>query len=492
MANSTRSSRNRGGRSSFLDQSNSRNSTSAVDASSSVSRDSAYRSLRLILPLIALYTLFTLAWTTPIASVLHSTGTSVKRRMLKSQNDPVVDTTVKDSSVLVTADESSPVVDANTEASSVASSSGKTIDVSSSNSNVSKDSVSSRASDSTSSSSSSTNSNSILTEDDNPASVEKQVVDPNSSPSTKQSTSIKQDASDGTDSDSLRPATRRREVFNLPQPACMQGGARARTFLMVFMGHSGSTAILSELKNHEDMFVDEYEPVDHGDIQQNTSEALQYTRDFFDRGIKAGKVPGFKIRPLHIRNDPQAWVDLTREYDTRIIWQYRQNTLKQAVGEYSYRVLNDDSILEGLKSEEEVANRCDIGAGCKFAINDMDAFHGLLKNVVQSDYAIAEGVQLISGGRDCVHELRYEDYLYHRQGTMLDLLEFLGVKQIKTEPMRYKATRDNMCDVIKNWDDVCRAFYGCKIWRNLFEDDRNGCSCRFSSSPSQYCSGTFD
>lgn len=244
---------------------------------------------------------------------------------------------------------------------------------------------------------------------------------------------------------------------------------------------------MSELKSHPQMHVEQWEPVDHGEIHDNTTKALEYTREFFKRGIALGKTPGFKIRPLHIKNDPKAWAALAREFDTRIVWQYRRNALKQAVGEYSYRVLKDHSIVEGLKTEEEVAKRCDVGAGCTFPVEDFKAFHEILLSVTKSDFQIAEAAHLIADGRDCVHEMRYEDYLYHRKGAMMDILEFLGADLVETQPERYKATNDNLCEVVSNWNDFCGAFYGCKVWRSLFEDAENGCSCRFSSSPPEFC-----
>lgn len=291
----------------------------------------------------------------------------------------------------------------------------------------------------------------------------------------------------GVETDNLRPMTLRRETFHQQIPECARGSTRAKSFLVIFMGHSGSSAIVSELKSHPQVLVENKEPVDHGEYAKNTTLALQYTTEFFKRGISLGKTPGFKIRPIHIRKNPQAWVELTRQFETRIIWQYRRNILKQAVGEYSYRYLSDDSILEGLRSEDQVKNRCETGAGCSFRIDDMNYFHNLLTSCARSDFSIALATHLIAGGRNCVHELRYEDYLYHREGALKDLFQFLGLDDYETEPNRYKATGDNLCQVIENWDELCSNFYGCSIWRHLFEDERNQCSCKFARSPRDYC-----
>lgn len=285
----------------------------------------------------------------------------------------------------------------------------------------------------------------------------------------------------------ILPELSRRQLFHKRVPKCAQNGQRARSFLIIFMGHSGSTAIISELKSHPETYIEKYELVDHGENVHNFSRALETARSYFDRAIALGKVPGFKIRPRHIRLRPQAWANLANEYDTRIIWQYRRNTLKHAVGEYAYRYLGDDRTKEGIKSEQDFKTKCDTGIGCSFEIKNMTAFHEILVGLVGVDQVIAEAASLIANGRDCLHELRYEDYLYYRKGSMTDLKQFLGLKQIETHPARYKTTEDNLCNVVSNWAQLCEHFYGCTLWRHLFEDHRNQCSCPFSASPGAFC-----
>lgn len=184
---------------------------------------------------------------------------------------------------------------------------------------------------------------------------------------------------------------------------------------------------------------------------------------------------------------PKQWAALVKQFDTRIIWQYRENSLKQSVGEYSYRYYNDSSILEGLKSKQEIKNRCSVGAGCSFVINDFDYFHRMLRNSLYSDWQISSATHVVAKHPSCIHRLSYEDYLYHREGSMLDLFNFLGIAPIQSNPQRFKATSDNMCEVVKNWNDLCNMFYGCATWRRYFEDDVNGCTCRSTRSPFRYC-----
>lgn len=273
---------------------------------------------------------------------------------------------------------------------------------------------------------------------------------------------------------------------NRPMPECAAGKTRAKTFLMVFMGHSGSTAILSELASHSHVFVTQPEPVDH-QAQYNTTEALEITRDFFDRGIALGKTPGFKIRPMHILDEPEKWRALAIEYETRIIWQYRKNLLKSSVGEYSSRYLNDTSVIEGLRSREMVDDRCNFGVGCSFRVDNFDFFHKTLQDKLHSQKLITDAVHAISGGEGCVREVPYEEYLYEREKTLSSMQRFLGLDEEQTAPERFKATGDNLCDVVENWDELCTNFYGCVLWQHMLDDPRHSCFCSFSSGPTKYC-----
>lgn len=233
--------------------------------------------------------------------------------------------------------------------------------------------------------------------------------------------------------------------------------------------------------------IENPEAVDHGELHLNTTLALQYTRDYFERGMKLNRLPGFKIRPLHLLREPAAWASLLREFETRIIWQYRRNKVKQAVGEYSVQALKDTSSVEGLRSAEQLKERCKTGAGCSFEVKNMTLFHNILVDSVRSDYLITEATEYMTRGRECLLELRYEDYLYHREGTMQDLKEFLGLPAVETKPARFKATGDSMCEVVENWAELCDNFYGCPLWRPYFEDRQNGCTCPISGAREEFC-----
>jgi hypothetical protein len=254
---------------------------------------------------------------------------------------------------------------------------------------------------------------------------------------------------------------------------------------MVFMGHSGSTAIVSELMKHSGVYFDLPEPVDHGARAGNATAAYEYVRDFFDRGIAEGRSPGFKMRPQHILDPAMAgrWAALAREYDTRIVWQYRENVFKQSVGEYSHRYLNDSSVVEGLERNMTQEERCKVGAGCRFRVDNFGFLHDLLRDALHNDLLIARAVHSITGGApDCALPMPYEAYLYDREGAMRRLHAFLGLPHERHAPERTKATADSMCSAVENYGDLCREFYGCHTWRALMDDLKNDCYCALYST----------
>lgn len=155
------------------------------------------------------------------------------------------------------------------------------------------------------------------------------------------------------------------------------------------------------------------------------------------------------------------------------------------------KYLNETSVLEGLRSKEEIKDRCKHGVGCKFDVKNFDFFHRTLTDCLHSDTAIARGVYLIATGTSCVHALPYEDYLYDRENTVNHLRDFLGLKLEETAPERYKASNDNLCEVVTNWKEICAKFYGCHVWRHVFKDERNRCSCEFSSGHVKYCDAAY-
>lgn len=259
-----------------------------------------------------------------------------------------------------------------------------------------------------------------------------------------------------------------------PMPQCASN-TRAKSFLIMFMGNSGSTALSTELLGHPETHMNKLEYIVQ--YSGNSSAALAATRAFFQEGIQKGLTPGFKMRPGHVFAAPEQWQKLVDEFNTRIIWNYRKNVIKSTLTEYVKTVLNDSQNVGGLQSNMTVDERCNVGKGCRYKV-DVEKFHTMLNLGMTCNNEITAGVSALDHGRGCVWEVPYEDYLYHREATMADVQRFLGLEPRATQPTRFKGTKDNLCEVIDNYDEVCNRLYGCLVWQPMLEDQLNDCYCR--------------
>lgn len=289
-----------------------------------------------------------------------------------------------------------------------------------------------------------------------------------------------------------------RQVLN-NLPNCSAGAGRAQTFLMIFQGHSGSTAIMSSLKQHSQTYITGYEPIDHPPFtnstprEKGTADALQYTEAFFQNGTRKNLTTGFKARPTHLLANPEAFHSLVKKYDTRVIWSYRGNILKQAIGDYRIHYYNDDHSYEGLRVDANGRVRSPANRASSIRINDMHKLHAMVKLRANADRVLTTAVRRIARG-DCILPVSYETYLKYPDLTLEHILSFLGLNSTeRPAARRAKANRDSLCELVENFDEVCQAFFGCVEYRWMLDDIEQGCSCKPIQAPHinstrQYCS----
>ena len=220
----------------------------------------------------------------------------------------------------------------------------------------------------------------------------------------------------------------------------------------------------------------------------DTNASINATEALFSRGIAKKKTVGFKIRPRRVLREPRRWQDLVARFDTRIVWQYRRNVLKSAIGTYALWEYNDTKARSGVVPELH-KHVCEMGVGCTYAIRNFTLFHEIALISWSSQHSIMKAASLLDNGRGCLLELPYEDYLYHPDISMRRLVGFLGLPWRHMEVARRKATGDALCEVVSNWEELCEKFYGCLMWREMLTDHLNGCTCEgiTPSSDTRYC-----
>lgn len=274
-----------------------------------------------------------------------------------------------------------------------------------------------------------------------------------------------------------------------------QGKQYAKSFLMVFMSRSGSTAISQTLNMHPKI-DNKLEWLENVNVKRGESlKAINMTEEFFQESMKNGKIPGFKIRAHFILDEPEKWASLVKKYDTRIIWQYRKNVFKTSLGIYRRVMFNDYTATGGIKVTD-ISNgekTCEMGIGCSFRIDDFARFHEIVVSRILQDIDVVKAVRVLDGDRGCVFEMPYEDYLYYKTESMRDLFGFLGLDLYSVDTWRAKATSDSMCQVIQNFDQLCETFYGCPYWQPFLDDFENDCRCtNFTHSEDRFCTMEVD
>lgn len=270
-------------------------------------------------------------------------------------------------------------------------------------------------------------------------------------------------------------------------PACATGWAP--TFLMVFMGHSGTTAIMTSLQQHSQTHIPTFEPVDHGVYRSGKSSdhsllALNYTDYFFRNATKLNLTAGFKIRPPNIMARPAEFARLVNTYGTRIIWSYRTNVFKQAISDYNIHYYGDTAGHEGVKIKDPSVET-HTTRNSTIRITSMTNLHKLLKSRIHGEKQVQDALRAIRPD-GCVLPVSYESYLAHPDVTLKRVQQFLGLDTQEIHAsLRGKANSDTICELVENWQEVCAAFFGCVQWRWMLDDFQNGCSCT-SLNPSEF------
>lgn len=109
----------------------------------------------------------------------------------------------------------------------------------------------------------------------------------------------------------------------------VQPNRQCQGYLMVFVGHSGSS-ILDEIITRTFNFTSGgYEPLDP--FQWNATAAVENAAYIFERAERRGIRTGFKIRTWSILQEPALHRQLVEKYKLCVIAQYRLNTLLKVI-----------------------------------------------------------------------------------------------------------------------------------------------------------------
>jgi len=265
-------------------------------------------------------------------------------------------------------------------------------------------------------------------------------------------------------------------------PQCALDLPKPKTFIFIMSSHTGSTSIMSQIIRHPDIYwpnIPSMEPLNRPQIRDNATAMVEFTTNFFDEGVRAGKLVGFKMNIVPILWNPKEWGEIFRRFNTRIIWNYRHNMIKRSIGRYPFTFFNDSTSVAGVAANMSHEQRCSMGVGCSFAVDPMN-LHCLLLRSLEVENSMNQGIDLVTteaGVERCVLEVPYDDYLHHPDEVVIQMEQFIHVRPYLVPSTRGKATSDNICEVVDNMAELCASFAECSQWGWMLEDRKYGCSC---------------
>ncbi len=228
-------------------------------------------------------------------------------------------------------------------------------------------------------------------------------------------------------------------------------------FVILFVERAGSTYLTTLLNSHPDILsLGEQLVV----LTQNGADAetqLDWTKKFLTPPIVGrNKARGFKTKHIDI-SDPNGFTHLVKQLDCKIILLQRQNSIKAVVSTINAQRLWEKSGYWNLLNEE---NRMS-----SFSV-DPDMFDELLQTRLQLD---AEIEQYASNLQLPMLSLYYEDLLRDKNLFLSQIYSFLGVKPKPAEGITKKNTKDDLREVIVNFDEL-RAKYTNTEFEPMFEE----------------------
>lgn len=284
------------------------------------------------------------------------------------------------------------------------------------------------------------------------------------------------------------------------------------TWLLFFIGHSGSSAFTQQLGWHPNVKLIGYEPLTH----LNSSAALSFTTKVMDEARLenlAGKrvSVGFKLREWSIGlSEYGQWSELIRRHGTRVMLQTDENILRSVTGDLTNRhalcAVCEGKNLSNVASAQHHCQHCMAEgnpSALQFLVRNklittedttrifpvyisisqilINAFHEVLRQRGMTDH-----VNEIMGRLSSTLHLTYHDFMIDSWATITKALDWMGVENPYMQRVppegRVAFVRSSgalrWCDKIHNWNRVCLAFGSCqKLGWMLADAENDGCTC---------------
>jgi len=228
-------------------------------------------------------------------------------------------------------------------------------------------------------------------------------------------------------------------------------------YVILFIERDGSTYMISLLTSHPQI-QSVYERF--AVMRQkgtNGKEQIEWARQFFSPPIITRyRAVGFKTKLVDIL-DKDAFLQLLREKNVRIIQMQRRNQVKAVVSRINAKRLHDVTGNWNLYNEKERLPAFEI---------DPDMFHQYLLERIQADEELTNFTEKLNLP---TLKMVYEDLLVNRDRVLSRVFDFLGVDPFPVQGKTLKNTSDDLKEVILNFEQLRSKYSGTKF-ESMFDE----------------------
>jgi len=228
-------------------------------------------------------------------------------------------------------------------------------------------------------------------------------------------------------------------------------------YVILFIERDGSTYMISLLTSHPQI-QSVYERF--AVMRQkgtNGKEQIDWARQFFSPPfITRYRAVGFKTKLVDIL-DKDAFLQLLREKNVRIIQMQRRNQVKAVVSRINAKRLHDVTGNWNLYNEKERLPAFEI---------DPDMFHQYLLERIKADEELTNFTEKLNLP---TLKMVYEDLLVNRDLVLSRVFDFLGVDPFPVQGKTLKNTSDDLKEVILNFEQLRSKYLGTKF-ESMFDE----------------------
>lgn len=221
-----------------------------------------------------------------------------------------------------------------------------------------------------------------------------------------------------------------------------------RRFAILFVERSGSTYLATSLASHPEICAKREQFAQLRQQGADGTAQLEWARSFW-KGPLIGRERafGFKTKIEDIL-DPAGLAETLSDFKVRIIQLQRRNLVKAVVSTINAKRLYEASGNWNLLKESDRLPAFEV---------DREEFEHLLRERIRWDQELEQYVSALDLPR---LQLHYEDLLQSEASFLGQVFEFIGVSPKPVKGKTYKSTKDDLRQVVLNFDELRAAYTG--------------------------------